>query len=77
MAQNTPTIGDLGETMCDRGFEIKKVRLFSLRELMEAYARNGREDDLTRFTCYDCVYWMGCKFMWDAYNTQGDCLADK
>lgn len=63
--------------MCEKGFEVHKVMLFSLRELMAACALNGREDDLTRFTCYDCVNWMGCKCMWDTYNTNGDCLADK
>lgn len=28
-------------------------------------------------TCWNCVDNKTCKFAWDPYNTDGDCLADK
>lgn len=37
--------------------------------------RSGVAIDL--LTCYDCPQWRGCEFAFDAYNIDGDCLADK
>jgi hypothetical protein len=33
----------------------------------------AREDT----TCFHCEINKDCKFAWDPYNTDGDCLADK
>ena len=40
----------------------------------------GYPDDaptIDRFTCADCEDVTSCKFAFDAYNTDGDCLAIK
>jgi hypothetical protein len=29
------------------------------------------------FTCYQCDANFDCKYAWDWYNTNGDCLAEK
>ena len=35
-------------------------------------------DELFESTCLDCpLADQGCEFAWDAYNTHGDCLAEK
>lgn len=33
--------------------------------------------DIERFTCDDCPRKYECQWAFDAYNTEGDCLADK
>jgi hypothetical protein len=33
--------------------------------------------DIERFTCDDCPSCATCQHAFDAYNTDGDCLADK
>lgn len=33
--------------------------------------------DIDKFTCDDCPARQTCEFAFDAYNTDGDCLADK
>ena len=32
---------------------------------------------ITDFTCYDCPLACNCRFAFDLYNTDGDCLAEK
>ena len=30
-----------------------------------------------KMTCIDCPHAVTCRFAWDIYNTNGDCLEDK
>jgi hypothetical protein len=32
---------------------------------------------LEALTCYDCEIWNECPYSFDAYNTDGECLANK
>ena len=41
----------------------------------EMEARFGVPKDMT--TCYDCPSKETCRYAWDPYNTDGDCLASK
>jgi hypothetical protein len=43
----------------------------SYQEYLEAY------DTLGYFTCDSCDEVSKCEYAFDAYNTNGDCLADK
>jgi len=37
----------------------------------------GYGHDITKFTCDDCKDKTICKYVFDPYNTDGDCLAMK
>lgn len=38
----------------------------------------GDKAGIEVFTCFNCPAAMtGCEFVWDPYNTDGDCLAEK
>lgn len=45
----------------------------------DAEAHGYKEDDAdrTRFTCHACAHAPRCELVYDLYNTDGDCLADK
>jgi hypothetical protein len=49
--------------------EIKK-RDEKIKVLINCLSQSG-------FSCADCVFTEKCKFAWDVYNTDGDCLAQK
>jgi hypothetical protein len=42
-------------------------------EYMAAMMDRPKED----FTCHGCGLVNNCRYAWDLYNTDGDCLADK
>jgi len=50
----------------------------TLKQLIE-FAREHFSDGLKveDYSCYDCGAWQTCEFAFDAYNTNGDCLAEK
>jgi hypothetical protein len=37
----------------------------------------GEGINITKFTCDDCAARFACLLAFDAYNTDGDCLAEK
>ena len=47
----------------------------SKEEMREAFEE--RDYDIDRSTCSECSEANHCKYAWDLYNTNGDCLADK
>lgn len=52
----------------------------ALRKLRGEIVREVQESEhfvLLRFTCDDCALGATCPFVFDPYNTDGDCLADK
>jgi hypothetical protein len=61
-----------------------KERVKSYNEFWDAVEREQGELIRARFepgfdemTCSRCEYWMDCPWAWDAYNTDGSCLARK
>lgn len=50
------------------------------KENLKLYGLGFPDDgapDISRFTCADCPVVSECKLAYDAYNTDGDCLAMK
>lgn len=38
---------------------------------------NYVQDETEKMTCHGCPFVDDCDWAWDAYNTLGDCLAEK
>lgn len=59
-----------------RSIPLSQTELADERERMVAiYAGEGIEVD--NFTCDECGLRFSCLLAFDAYNTDGDCLAEK
>ena len=49
----------------------------SLKALIEEARRGISDVKIEDFTCFACTAWKACRYAFDAYNTNGDCLAEK
>lgn len=55
-----------------------KLRMQRREELRGLAARHGSKLPWdAKFTCDECPSAMECRYAWDDYNTQNDCLAVK
>lgn len=58
--------------------ERTEAKLVVLRdEAVKRGVSSGYFDETVVFTCDDCAVKTSCPYLFDAYNTQGDCLAVK
>ena len=73
MAGDVRKIGAGAEGMGD-GVRLTNEQLVQLRAKTVAF-HNERTDIV--FTCDDCAAATECEFVFDPYNTDGDCLAEK
>ena len=58
----------------------KSQYLEQYRRFLASHGEDTRDltvDDLPICTCDDCEDNKECKYAWDMYNTDGDCLAGK
>lgn len=47
------------------------------KEYVKTARQHGHVDRVEDFSCYECPDSEKCPFAYDAYNTNGDCLAEK
>jgi hypothetical protein len=47
------------------------------KEMADTRANSAAIFDIDKFTCDDCQAKRTCPYVFDPYNTDGDCLADK
>jgi hypothetical protein len=53
-----------------------QIYTMSVKELVE-HAQSRRPVKIEDFTCYDCPLWTTCRFAFDIYNLDDDCLMEK
>ena len=56
---------------------IEARRIMELIKVEKHKAITLPKKEKEKFTCYDCKNNDICKYAWDLYNTNGDCLASK
>jgi hypothetical protein len=47
------------------------------KEMADTRANSAAIFDIDKFTCDDCQAKRTCPYVFDPYNTDGDCLAEK
>jgi len=52
--------------------ELDNIRVMVITDIKEKFGYS-----ITEFTCDECKSRFTCHYVFDAYNTDGDCLANK